>query len=101
MLFGLLLTFISLGAYLAAYRTSSLPISLEFSVPKDRPTYVGLTNTLLAPILIGSPIVAGWLAGAWCFAALFSISLAFGVVALFLMLFWVREPRRTTPFIVE
>ena len=99
--FGLLLTFISLGAFLGAYHTSSLPISLEFSVPEDRPTYVGLTHTILAPVLVGGPILGGWLAGAWGFTAMFSISLAFGVVALFLMLFWVREPRRTKPYRVE
>lgn len=60
---GLLVTFVFLGAYLAADRTSSLSIILEFCAPEDRPTYIGLTNTVLAPILIGAPIFGGWLAG--------------------------------------
>ena len=99
--FGLLLTFVFLGAYLAADHTSSLNIILEFSAPQDRPTYIGLTNTVLAPILIGAPILGGWLAGAISFPALFSVALSVGVIALFLMLFWVKEPRLTTPRSVE
>ena len=92
--FALLLTFIFLAVYLAADHTSSLNIILEFGAPEDRPTYVGLTNTLLAPMLIGAPICGGWLAGALGFPAMFRISLAVAVVALCLMLFWVTEPRR-------
>ncbi len=94
---GLLITFIFLGTFLAADHTSSLPIILEFSAPEDRPTYIGLTNTVLAPILIGAPILGGWLAGAFGYAALFRAAMAVGAAALLLMLFWVREPRRTTP----
>ena len=94
---GLLLTFIFLGTFLAADHTSSLPIILEFSAPEDRPTYIGLTNTVLAPILIGAPILGGWLAGAFGYAALFRAAMVVGAAALLLMLFWVMEPRRTTP----
>ncbi len=94
---GLLITFIFLGTFLAADHTSSLPIILEFSAPEDRPTYIGLTNTVLAPILIGAPILGGWLAGAFGYAALFRAAMVVGAAALLLMLFWVREPRRTTP----
>ena len=99
--YGLLLTFVCLGAYLAADHTSSLSIILEFCAPEDRPTYIGLTNTFLAPMLIGAPIFGGWLAGAIGFPALFSIALAFGSLALVMMVFWVREPRGTTPRSVE
>lgn len=95
--FGLLLTFIFLGTFLAADHTSPLPIILEFSAPEDRPSYIGLTNTVLAPILIGAPILGGWLAGALGFATMFRVALAVGALAFFLMVFWVREPRLMTP----
>ena len=94
---GLVITFVFLGTFLAADHTSSLPIILEFSAPEDRPTYIGLTNTLLAPILISAPILGGWLAGALGFYAMFSVALVVGAMAFLLMVFWVREPRRTTP----
>ena len=99
--FTLLLTFIFLGAYLAGDNTSSLNIILEFCAPEDRPTYIGLTNSALAPMLILAPIFGGWLAGALGFTVLFSIALAVAVAAFFLMLLWVREPRRTAPGSVE
>lgn len=92
-----LLTFVFLGTFLAADHTSSLNIILEFSTPESRPTYAGLTNTLLAPFLIGAPIFGGLLAGAFGYAQMFRISAAFAVVALGLMLFWVKEPRRSAP----
>lgn len=95
--FGLLLVFVFLGTYLAADRTSSLSIILEFCAPEDRPTYIGLTNTILAPILIGGPVFGGWLAGAAGFRTMFSVAMVVGVIALLLMVFWVKEPRRTTP----
>ncbi|MXZ21611.1 MAG: MFS transporter [Caldilineaceae bacterium SB0665_bin_25] len=98
---GLLITFVFLGTYLAADHTSSLPIILEFSPPEDRPTYVGLTNTVLAPVLIGAPILGGWLAGAAGYVVMFRVALVVGTVGLILMVFWVREPRRTTPQRVE
>ncbi len=93
--FGLLLTFVFLGAYLAADHTSSLNIILEFGSPENRPTYVGLTNTVLAPLTIGAPIFGGLLAGALGYSAMFSVALAVAVVAFCFMLFWVKEPRRT------
>jgi MFS family permease len=58
----LIVTFVLMGAYLAADQVSALNIILEFCEPEDRPTYIGLTNTLLAPVLILSPIFGGWLA---------------------------------------
>jgi len=98
---GLVVTFVVLGTFLAADHTSSLPIILEFSAPEARPTYIGLTNTLLAPILVGAPILGGWLAGALGYTALFSVALVVGIMALVLMVFWVREPRRTVPVRLE
>ena len=91
---SLVLTFVFLAAYLSADHTSSLNIILEFCDPEDRPTYVGLTNTLLAPVLICAPIFGGWLAGTLGYGALFGTALAVSAAAAVSMLFWVREPRR-------
>lgn len=99
--FGLLLAFVFLGGYLAADNTSSLNIILEFCAPEDRPTYVGLTNTVLAPVLIGAPLVGGWLSALFGFQAMFGIALVFAAIACILMLFWVREPRRSEARIAD
>ncbi len=57
----LVVTFALLGAYMAADTASGLNIILEFCAPEDRPTYIGLTNTLLAPVLTLAPLLGGWL----------------------------------------
>ncbi len=94
---GLILTFVFVGSFLAADHTSSLNITLEFSAPQDRPTYIGLTNTILAPVMIGAPILGGLLAGSLGYSVLFAVAFCCGVTALLLMVFWVKEPRHTTP----
>ncbi len=90
----LIVTFILLGVYTAGDGVSSLNIILEFCAPEDRPTYIGLTNTLLAPILTLGPLLGGWLAMTSGYTGLFATVLIFASVGSLLMLFWVREPRR-------
>lgn len=87
--------FILLGAGIAAELTSALNIILEFCDPADRPTYIGLTNTLLAPTLALAPLLGGWIA-TWTdgYSTLFlTTALSAGIGAMLLLL-WVREPRR-------
>ncbi|MEZ4663556.1 MAG: MFS transporter [Caldilineaceae bacterium] len=90
----LVIAFFLLGAYLAADEVSALNIILEFCQPADRPTYIGLTNTLLAPVLILAPIIGGALAEWLGYAPMFLIALAILAVGGLMMLLWVREPRQ-------
>ncbi|HRJ44778.1 MAG: MFS transporter [Caldilineaceae bacterium] len=90
----LVLTFVLLGAGMAGEQASSLNIILEFCAPEDRPTYIGLTNTLLAPVLIVAPIVGGWLATVFGFPALFLVAAVIAGVGALLLALWVREPRQ-------
>jgi MFS family permease len=87
--------FVLLGSAIAAELTSALNIILEFCEPADRPTYIGLTNTLLAPTLAIAPLIGGWIA-TWSdgYSTLFlAAAICAGLGALLLSL-WVREPRR-------
>ncbi|HVN54026.1 MAG TPA: MFS transporter, partial [Anaerolineaceae bacterium] len=45
-----------------AYWTIGMAYTLEFGSDQERPTYIGLANTLIAPSTILAPIVGGWLA---------------------------------------
>ncbi|MCX6044059.1 MAG: MFS transporter [Chloroflexi bacterium] len=90
----LIATFILLGVYSAGDAVSSLNIILEFCAPEDRPTYIGLTNTLLAPVLTLGPLLGGWLAMTTGYTGLFAAALLFACVGSVLMTLWVREPRR-------
>jgi len=92
---GLTVVFFLLGAAIAAELTSSLNIILEFCAPEDRPTYIGLTNTLLAPTLALAPILGGWLATlTGGYHNLFLVAAACAGLGALLLILWVREPRR-------
>jgi MFS family permease len=90
---GLLLVFLLLGAAIAAETVSSFNIIIEFCRPEDRPTYIGLTNTLLAPVRILAPILGGVLVAQFDYQVLFGASLAAGVAGALAMARWLREPR--------
>lgn len=87
------LTFVLLGAYIAGDAVSSWNILIEFCAPEDRPTYVGLTNTLLAPVVILAPLLGGWIATAFGYPALLTTASTVALVGGLLFVFWVREPR--------
>jgi MFS family permease len=89
------LVFVLLGVSLAGEDVSKLNIILEFCAPEDRPTYIGLTNTLLAPVTTLAPILGGWLAIMLGYQGMFVIAMLAAGCGGLLLLLWVREPRRT------
>jgi MFS family permease len=89
----LTLAFAMLGAYLAADNVSAFNIIVEFAPSADRPTYVGLTNTLFAPLLTLGPLIGGWLATTSGYSGLFGTALTITCIGGLLMALWVREPR--------
>jgi MFS family permease len=89
----LVLTFCLLGAYLAGDTVSNMNIILEFCAPEERPTYIGLTNTLLAPVTTLAPLLGGWLASVAGYPPLFVVALLAATLGSALLILWVREPR--------
>jgi MFS family permease len=92
----LAVAFVLLGVYNAGDGVSSLNIILEFCGPEDRPTYIGLTNTLLAPVLTLAPLLGGWLAMTTGYIGLFTTALGFAIMGGLLMTLWVSEPRQSS-----
>lgn len=96
----LILSFAFLGASSSGDAVSGLNIILEFAAPEDRPTYIGLTNTLLAPTIVLAPILGGWLATVAGFPVLLGVAAVVAATGGALLLRWVREPRRQ-PLVVR
>ena len=92
--FWLGLTFVLMGSYQAADQASALNLILEFCAPEDRPTYIGLTNTLLAPVLIVAPLIGGGLATIFGYQVLFVVAALVAGSGALLLAVWVREPRQ-------
>ena len=93
----LLPAFICLACAVSSDGVSRLNIVLEFATPAEQPTFIGLTNTLIAPFTFAGPILAGWLADKFDINALFVASLVCAVIGGVLLFLWVREPRLTAP----
>ncbi len=87
--------FALLGMAIGARIVSGIMISMEFSPAAQRPTYVGIANTVAG---IGgglSPLLGGWIAH-YSYAWLFVLSSIVGLSS-FILLHWsVKEPRHTT-----
>ncbi|MFN8490748.1 MAG: MFS transporter [Caldilineaceae bacterium] len=72
---------------------SGVLIALEFSLPKHRPTYIGITNTTVGIGNALGPIIGGLIASV-SYTWLFATAALVGVAAFSIMFFAVQEPRR-------
>ena len=85
------------GAVTASTFISGTAIVMEFTGAENRPTYIGLANTI--PGIAGSiaPLIGGWLAGAINYQTMFVVSALIGAISWGLMRFTVAEPRHKDP----
>ena len=59
----------------------------------QQPTYTALAGLLLSPTTFAAPIIGGLLADAAGYQAMFWLSTAISLIAVFLFIFYVRDPR--------
>lgn len=85
--------FILTGLANVAYWTIGMAITTEFGTEETRPTYIGLSNTLVAPATILAPLLGGWLVDAVSFQATFMASAIGGAVIAVMLFLLVRDPR--------
>ncbi|MBI2155147.1 MAG: MFS transporter [Candidatus Rokubacteria bacterium] len=90
------------GVHVAAINVSSLNVLLEFAPGmEERPTYVGLGTTSLAPLAFAAPLLAGLMVDALGFESVFGLAALFGLVGLSLLLTRVRDPRHQPESVAE
>jgi MFS family permease len=86
--------FALVGASQAGYQLSGFTLVLAFSPPAERPTYIGVANTALAPVAAVGPLLAGALAGATGYGAVFALLAAAGLGGLAVLHWQVAAPAR-------
>ena len=84
--------FLLLGAYISAMIVSGLMIVLEFVGSDQRPTYAGITNSIIGAVNVVIPLVGSGLATI-SYDYLFAISAAAALLSALLMGLWVADPR--------
>jgi MFS family permease len=92
------LVFALVGVQFAAHNVSGLNVLLEFAPSvAERPTYIGLGLTAVAPIAFVAPLAAGLLADTLGFRAVFLGAALGGLAALTILVGVVRDPRHALP----
>jgi MFS family permease len=87
------LVFILAGVANVAIWTIGMAMTVEFGTETERPVYIGLSNTLVAPVTILAPILGGWIADTMGFKTTFAISVFAGLLTAFVLWWFVKEPR--------
>lgn len=90
---GFYAVFAIIGASISADTISRLSIVLEFSPPEERPTYIGLTNTIRAPFSAIAPLLGGLLSDRFQRSFVFLLTAIIITVGLFFLIVFVKEPR--------
>jgi MFS family permease len=89
------LVFFLAGIANVAVWTIGLAMVLEFGSESERPAYIGLSNTLIAPATIIAPLIGGLLAQRTGYPAAFIASALGGIIAALMLYRQVQDPRIT------
>lgn len=90
------------GTATTAFWTIGMAKSLEYGTEEEKPTYVGLSNTLIAPSTILAPLLAGWLADLNGYPTTFITAAVFSLLSVLTMQIFVKDSRlkRNNPALV-
>lgn len=92
------LVFALLGANQAGFMVSGITIVFEFSDEDVRPTYIGITNTVMGIFGAIAPLIASLIIEGVSFQALFWVSIIFSLASVFYLIAFVVEPRKAAAF---
>ncbi len=76
-----------------SYWTIGMTMTLEYGSEEDRPTYVGLSNTMVAPATIIAPLIGGLLADASGYRVTFLVSAFLSILTAWLIHKLVKDPQ--------
>lgn len=80
-----------------AFWTITIAMTLQFGSEGERPTYVGMANTLIAPATFIAPLAGGWLADKQGYPATFLAAAAAGLVSVVVFHLFVKDPKKRRP----
>jgi MFS family permease len=74
--------------------TIAMAMTLEFGSETERPAYIGLANTLVAPTAIIAPLFGGWLADSAGYQAAFITSAIGGLATLIVIVLKLKDSKK-------
>lgn len=84
-------------AYVAAW-TIAMAMTLEFGEEHEKPAYIGLANTLIAPTAFVIPLLGGWLADTVGYRATFIASIVGAIIAVLVLSLILQDHPRSPRF---
>jgi len=88
------IVFFCIGGIIGATRVSDTNILFEIAPPDETSRFIGITNTLISPVLAIAPLVAGLLVDHISYPALFTVDFIIVIIAFVTTVFWLPDPRR-------
>jgi MFS family permease len=90
----LYLVFVLAGLANVSYWTIGMAMTVQYGTEAERPVYIGLSNTLIAPATILAPLLGGWIADMAGYQTTFMLSAIGGVLTTLLLAFLVKAPEK-------
>jgi len=81
------------GVVNSAQWSTIMTITVQFGSVAERPYYIGMANTLIAPVTIFAPIIGGWLVDAVSFDLTFGIFALAGLLSILVYVIPMQDPR--------
>ena len=78
--------------------TIAMAMTLEFGTESERPAYIGLANTLVAPTAFLIPLFGGWLADMAGYQTTFIASAIGGLITLCVIDIFLERSKKDTPW---
>jgi len=86
--------FILSGIGNVALWTIGIAFTVGFGTDMERPTYIGLSNTLVTPATVAAPIIGGWLVDRFGFESTFGLAALAGIITTGILIFVVKDPHK-------
>ena len=86
--------FVLAGLSLSATQVSGMAVGMELGPERERPTYVALNNSWVAPYALFAPLCGGLMADRLGYGALFATAALFSALSAAVYVLAVRDPRR-------
>lgn len=83
-----------IGGVYGATRVSDANIIFEIAPPEETSRFLGLSNTLLSPVLAVAPLIGGMLVDRASYSALFAVDLTIVILSIVITIIWLPEPRK-------
>ena len=81
------------GIVNATQWTTIMTITIQFCSVAERPFYIGMANSLVAPVTVFAPIIGGWLVDAVSFELTFSLFALAGLLSIIVFVIPMEDPR--------